>query len=257
MKSIFNKVIILLCVLFCLSQIGAEKVEAKGLYIKNITTNQKTLTKGESFTLKTNIKASKCKFTSSKKSVVTISSKGKIKTKKVGKTTITVYSKSNKKVKTKVKVIVKKKSENEVVTTKWNDQLQQDVYDYAFSQSAGSSNCTDPTSQRYQLSREHLSFLQDLGNQWSEGMISKNTMWKKMTTTKFKLVETDKNPYWYIDDSLEHKVQTIQFKKTPTEKEVIDLVAFKQNVSAWNFFYFRYNNQTKTAYVVNAKVCVF
>ena len=50
----------------------------------------------------------KVKYTSSKKSVATVSSKGTVKAKKTGSTYITVQSKSNKSKKKKIKIIVKK-----------------------------------------------------------------------------------------------------------------------------------------------------
>ncbi|MCI8307685.1 MAG: hypothetical protein HFH14_06510 [Lachnospiraceae bacterium] len=90
---------------------------------KKITMNKKNVnvTVGGKYTLKvkkvTPKKASKAvTYKTSNKKIATISKKGVIKGKKVGKATITVTAKANKKVKTKVKVTVKK-ADTPVITT--------------------------------------------------------------------------------------------------------------------------------------------
>ena len=82
---------------------------AKG---KKVTTTL-TLKKGSTFRLKTKVfpvsASKKLVYKSSKEAIATVSSKGKIKAIKVGKTTITIRSKKNKKVKAVIKVTVVKK----------------------------------------------------------------------------------------------------------------------------------------------------
>ena len=85
-----------------------KKIKVKKASIK-ITKKKKSLKKGKSYTYKAKaygIKKSSLKWSSSKKSVLTITKKGKAKAKKPGKTTVKV---SYKKIKSTVKVTVKKK----------------------------------------------------------------------------------------------------------------------------------------------------
>lgn len=73
---------------------------AATLKLKNVTSSQKTLAVGDTFTLKTNIAAKKITFTTSSKSIATVSKKGVITAKKVGSCTIKVkYKKKTKKIK--------------------------------------------------------------------------------------------------------------------------------------------------------------
>ena len=84
-----------------------EEIVVKATPIKYIKFSQSkyNLTKGDSITLKykTNIKG-KVSFSSSKKTVVSVNSKGKIKAKKAGKATITVKTTSGKKATCKITV---------------------------------------------------------------------------------------------------------------------------------------------------------
>lgn len=79
---------------------------------KKVTTTL-TLKKGSTFKIKTSVSPKtadkKLIYKSSKKKVATVSKTGKIKAKKVGKTTITIQPKTNKKVKAVIKVTVVKK----------------------------------------------------------------------------------------------------------------------------------------------------
>jgi uncharacterized protein YjdB len=85
--------------------------KVKSISVTNLPAKTLTIKKGKTFTLKTKVtvsgKASKAvTYKSSKKSVATVDSKGKIKAKKNGKTTITITSKANKKKKVKITVTV-------------------------------------------------------------------------------------------------------------------------------------------------------
>lgn len=77
--------------------------------------SKKTLYQYLTFTIKTNVKASKCSFSSSDKKVATVSSKGVITAKKKGTATITVkYGTQKKKIKLTVKTASKNYSPSRV-----------------------------------------------------------------------------------------------------------------------------------------------
>lgn len=109
---------LILVMLLTLSGTINNRASAKAKAVKKITLSNpkiKTLAlkKGETFQLKVNVTpkgASKqIAYKSSKKSVVTVSKKGKLKAKKKGKATITVFSKTKPKKKVKITVTVTKK----------------------------------------------------------------------------------------------------------------------------------------------------
>lgn len=121
MKKIFEKqALVILIMAMVIISVSLDSLQASAATKKptkiTINAKSKTLTVGKSFQLKVKsvkpTKASKAvTYKSSKKSVATVSSKGKIVAKKAGKTTITVTSKANKKVKATCIVTVKKKSD--------------------------------------------------------------------------------------------------------------------------------------------------
>ncbi len=97
-----------LSVLLALALIMAmvpQNASAKEIKVKNSVGKTKNMAVGSTFQIKTNLSASSLKFTSSKKSVATVSSKGLITAKKKGKATITIRSG---KKKLKLKIIIKK-----------------------------------------------------------------------------------------------------------------------------------------------------
>ena len=97
-----------LSVLLALALIMAvvpQNASAKEIKVKNNVGKTKNMAAGSTFQIKTNLSASSLKFTSSKKSVATVSSKGLITAKKKGKATITIRSG---KKKLKLKITVKK-----------------------------------------------------------------------------------------------------------------------------------------------------
>ena len=77
---------------------------AKNIKLKNCAT-KKVMAMGSTFAIQTNQKASKLKFTSSKKKVAAVTAEGVIQAKKKGKAVITITSGKHKK---KIKVTVKK-----------------------------------------------------------------------------------------------------------------------------------------------------
>lgn len=110
--------VLALVMLLTVSGTISNRASAKAKAVKKITLSNpkiKTLAlkKGETFQLKVNVTpkgASKqIAYKSSKKSVVTVSKKGKLKAKKKGKATITVFSKTKPKKKVKITVTVTKK----------------------------------------------------------------------------------------------------------------------------------------------------
>lgn len=121
-KSIFGMAVLafLLSVVFSpavqrLDDDSIAKVDAATkLKLTNIG-SKKTIYQYLTLTIKTNVKVSKCKFVSSKKSVATVSKKGIITAKKKGTATITVkYGKQAKKIKLTVKAASKKYSPSRV-----------------------------------------------------------------------------------------------------------------------------------------------
>ena len=93
--------------------VSAAKKSIKTLNISKPIVSTLALKQGESFSLKVKVSpkalAKKLKYSSNKKKVASVSSKGKIKAKKTGKATITVSSKTKPKKSVKVKVTVYKK----------------------------------------------------------------------------------------------------------------------------------------------------
>lgn len=69
-----------------------QNVSAREIKVKNYAGQVKNMAVGSTFWIKTNLSASSLKFTSSKKSVATVSSKGLVTAKKKGKATITIRS---------------------------------------------------------------------------------------------------------------------------------------------------------------------
>lgn len=110
------------------SQASAKSV--KKIVLSNPKVKTLSLKKGESFQLKVktspNGMAKKIAYKSSKKSVVSVNSKGKLKAKKVGKATITIYSKgkTSKKVKLSVTVYKKMKKVKAITLSKKSCVLQ-------------------------------------------------------------------------------------------------------------------------------------
>ena len=104
---------------------SAKKVKSVTLKIgkKKVTKKTYTLKKGKKATIKVTVKPSKAKksvkFKSSKKSVVSVSKKGKVTAKKAGtaKITVTVTGKNKKKKTTWVKIKVPKKTNNTTSAT--------------------------------------------------------------------------------------------------------------------------------------------
>ena len=90
---------------------AVKAVKVKKLTLKKPVIRTLALKKGESYRLKWKVKPAKgaLKFTSSKKSVVSVNKKGKLKAKKAGKATITIASKTKPKKSVKIKVTVYKK----------------------------------------------------------------------------------------------------------------------------------------------------
>lgn len=81
-----------------------QNVSAREIKVKNYAGQVKNMAVGSTFGIKTNLSASSLKFTSSKKSVATVSSKGLVTAKKKGKATITIRSgKKQRKLEIKVK----------------------------------------------------------------------------------------------------------------------------------------------------------
>ena len=81
-----------------------QNVSAREIKVKNYAGQVKNMAVGSTFWIKTNLSASSLKFTSSKKSVATVSSKGLVTAKKKGKATITICSgKKQQKLEIKVK----------------------------------------------------------------------------------------------------------------------------------------------------------
>lgn len=93
------------------TQAAAKTVKVKQLTLKKPVIQSLALKKGESYRLKWKVKPAKgtLTFTSSKKAVVSVTKKGKLKAKKQGKATITIASKSKPKKSVKIKVTVYKK----------------------------------------------------------------------------------------------------------------------------------------------------
>ncbi len=111
-------VLVLTLALVCTSVLAVPQTAEAASKPKEITLSAKkrTLYVGKSFTLKVKsvkpAKASKAvTFKSSNTKVATVSAKGKVTAKKVGKATITVTSSSNKKVSAKCKITVKQQVE--------------------------------------------------------------------------------------------------------------------------------------------------
>lgn len=103
MKARFQKVIACVIIFAMVVLCVPYDAGAATIKLKN-TTAKKTMAIGSTFLIKTNKKNSKLKFSSSKKSVATVSAKGLITAKKKGKTTITIrYGKIKKKLKVTVK----------------------------------------------------------------------------------------------------------------------------------------------------------
>lgn len=84
----------------------AEPQAATAIKVTNVSGSSKTLTKGKSFTLKTNYSADKLSFKSSKSSVASVNTKGKITAKAVGTAKITITLKSAKTVKKTITIKV-------------------------------------------------------------------------------------------------------------------------------------------------------
>lgn len=82
-----------------LSLCPTEAYAQKTLSFKNISNGKKTMYVGKTFQVKTNLSIKKVSFASSKKTVASISKKGRITAKKAGKTTITAKSSSGAKKK--------------------------------------------------------------------------------------------------------------------------------------------------------------
>lgn len=137
-----------------------KKVEVTNVQDKNITLGKgKKLKLSVNVILKKGSKASKAvKFESSKKSVVTVSKKGVLKAKKIGKAKITVKSKANpaKQVKftvtvAKKNVLIKKISMKKKLTLHMplveddDDEDDEDEEDYEFEPRISPSNATNQT----------------------------------------------------------------------------------------------------------------
>ena len=104
-----------ICLLAGLMGIAGASVDSRAAKPKTIKVSQKkaTIEVGDKYKISYKVNPKKAKnkkvtFTSSKKKVATVTSKGVVKAKKEGTTTITLRSKKNKKVKTKVKITVEK-----------------------------------------------------------------------------------------------------------------------------------------------------
>lgn len=78
----------------------------KSITVKNLPSNTLTLKAGKTFTIKTNVAASKLKFTTSNKKIVTVTAGGTLKGVKNGKASITISLKTNAKVKKVISVAV-------------------------------------------------------------------------------------------------------------------------------------------------------
>lgn len=89
---------------------AAKTVKVKKLTLKKPVVQTLAMKKGESYSLKWEVKPAKGKvvFSSSKKAIVTVNKKGKLKAKKPGTATVTIASKSKPKKSVKVKVRVYK-----------------------------------------------------------------------------------------------------------------------------------------------------
>lgn len=93
-----------LLVLALIMAVVPQNASAKEIKVKNNVGKTKNMAVGSTFQIETNLSASSLKFTSGKKSVATVSSKGLITAKKKGKATITICS-GKKKLKLKIMVI--------------------------------------------------------------------------------------------------------------------------------------------------------
>ncbi len=107
---------------------AAAKAKVSSVKVKNVKKKKLTLVKGKTFTLKTKVtvkpnkaKYKKVTYKSSKKKIVSVSKKGKLKALKEGKAKITIKSKINKKKKVTITVTVKSSSG----TTQTNDDCNQ------------------------------------------------------------------------------------------------------------------------------------
>ena len=84
-----------------------QAAKTKAIKVTNVNGSTKTLKSGKGFTLTTNYSASKLIFKSSKKSIATVSKKGKVTAKKAGTAKITITLRANKKVKKTLTIKVK------------------------------------------------------------------------------------------------------------------------------------------------------
>ncbi len=84
----------------------AATTTVKSITVKNLPSNTLTLKAGKTFTIKTNVPASKLNFTTSNKKAVTVTAGGTLKGVKNGKASITISLKTNAKVKKVISVAV-------------------------------------------------------------------------------------------------------------------------------------------------------
>lgn len=107
MKKIFS-IMMILCLCFCMFPIGNTQAATIKLNKKNLK-----LTVGKTYKLKVKNLKKKVRWSSSKKSVATVNTKGVVKAKKAGKTIVTAKIQSKK---LKCKVLVKAKSKTNKTT---------------------------------------------------------------------------------------------------------------------------------------------
>jgi len=101
---------------FTLSLNSQAASKVKSISVRNVTSGELTLAKGQKITLESvvnpkNAKNKTLKYKSSNTKIVTVSSTGRVEAKKVGTAKITIQSKANTKVKQTIKVTVVSKSD--------------------------------------------------------------------------------------------------------------------------------------------------
>lgn len=104
----FVAVILAFALVFSNISIPADAATStvKSITVSNLPGSTLTLKAGKTFTLKTNVAASKLKFATSNKKIVTVTAGGKLKAVKKGKANITISLKTNAKVKKVITVTV-------------------------------------------------------------------------------------------------------------------------------------------------------
>lgn len=102
----FVAVLLAFALTFSSVSIPASAATTKSITVKNLPGNTLTIKAKKTFVVKTNVAASKLRFSSSNKKIATVTTSGKIKAIKNGKANITISLKANSKVRKVIKVTV-------------------------------------------------------------------------------------------------------------------------------------------------------